>query len=147
MRRTGVNLNDGTWIVTEIHRATSVPGSTNESSAVVGHFYSQTTSALAAYDLPGGALLKEFTAGSFSENPPVPDGRGGVFLQETWELTITDATGIYSPYKGGHNHMVDRLDALPGGLADNSDSDDAHVGRLPFESVDVAKEAAESYTA
>lgn len=116
----GVNLNDGTWIVTEIHRATSIPGSTNESSAVVGHFYAQTTSALVAYDLPGGALLMEFTAGSFNENPPVPDGHGGVFLQETWELTITNATGIYSQYKGGHNHMVDRLDSLPGGLADEN---------------------------
>ncbi len=116
----GVNLNDGTWIVTEIHSVTSVPGSTNQSSAVVGHFYAQTTSALVAYDLPGGALLMEFTAGSFNENPPVPDGHGGVFLQETWELTITDATGIYSQYKGGHNHMVDRFDSLPNGLADEN---------------------------
>jgi hypothetical protein len=116
----GVNLNDGTWIVTEIHRATSIPGSKNESSAVLGHFYAQTTSALVAYDLPGGALLMEFTGGSFNENPPVPDGHGGVFLQETWELTITDATGIYSPYKGGHNHMVDRFDALASGLADEN---------------------------
>jgi hypothetical protein len=41
-------------------------------------------------------------------------------LQETWELTITDATGIYSQYKGGHNHMVDRIDALPGGSFDEN---------------------------
>jgi hypothetical protein len=31
--------------------------------------------------------------------------------------------------------------------ADNSDSDDAHVEGLPFESIDEAKEAAESYAA
>jgi len=62
----------------------------------------------------------EFTAWVLHENPPVPDGHGGVFLQETWELTITDATGIYSPYKGGHNHMVDRIDALPSGLFDEN---------------------------
>ena len=116
----GINLNDGTWIVTEIHSVTTVPGSTNQSSAVVGHFYAQTTSALVAYDLPGGALLMEFTAGSFDENPPVSDGNGGVFLQETWDLTILKATGIYSQFAGGHNHMVDRFDALANGLSDES---------------------------
>lgn len=116
----GINLNDGTWFVTEIHRVTSIPGSTNQDQAAVGHFYYQATSNLAAYDLPGGALLMEFTAGSFNENPPVPDGHGGAFLQETWELTIRDATGIYSPYKGGHNHMVDRIDALASGLFDEN---------------------------
>ena len=42
----GINLNDGTWLVTEIHSVTSVPGSTNQSRAVVGHFYFQTTSPL-----------------------------------------------------------------------------------------------------
>lgn len=120
LRLPGVNLNDGTWIFTEIHSVTSIPGSTNQSSAVVGHFYAQTTSALVAYDLPGGAILMQFTAGSFNENPPVPDGNGGVFLQETWELTITDATGIYSAYKGGHNHMVDRFDAMSNGSADEN---------------------------
>jgi hypothetical protein len=43
-----------------------------------------------------------------------------VFLQETWELTILNATGIYSPYQGGHNHMVDRADALASGLFDEN---------------------------
>jgi hypothetical protein len=116
----GVNLNDGTWITTEIHTVTSVPGSPNQDKAVAGHFYAQNTSALVAYDLPGGAILMQFTAGSFGENPPIPDGHGGNYLQETWELTILQATGIYSEYQGGHNHMVDRFHALANGQFDES---------------------------
>jgi hypothetical protein len=116
----GVNLNDGNWISTEIHTVTSVPGSTNQDKAVVGRFYTQVTGSLAAYDLPGGAILMQFTAGSFGENPPIPDGQGGVYLEETWELTILDATGIYAPYNGGHNHMVDRFHSLASGQFDES---------------------------
>lgn len=112
----GVNLNDGTWITTEIHTVTSVPGSPNQDRAVAGHFYSQTTSALVAYDLPGGAILMQFTAGSFAQNPKIPDGNGGFYYEETWELTIVQATGIYAPYVGGHNHMVDRFHSLHGDL-------------------------------
>jgi hypothetical protein len=41
-------------------------------------------------------------------------------LEETWELTVLDATGIYSPYKGGHNHMVDRFHALATGQFDEN---------------------------
>ena len=115
----GVNLNDGAWTTTEIHTVTSVPASTNQDQAVAGHFYVNTTG-LAAYDLPGGAILMQFTAGSFGENPPVPDGQGGAYLQETWELTIVQATGIYSRYVGGHNHMVDRFHVLASGMADES---------------------------
>ena len=114
----GVNLNDGTWLVTEIHRVTSIPGSTNQDTAAVGHFYYQTTSNLAAYDLPGGAILMGFT--NETDFAQTPDGHGGFFLQSTFELTILNATGIYAPYKGGHNHMVDRLDFLANGLFDES---------------------------
>ena len=113
-----VNLNDGTWMVTEIHSVTSIPGSTNQSRAAVGHFYFQTTSSLAAYDLPGGAILMEFT--NETDFAQIPDGHGGNFLQSTFELNILDATGIYAPYKGGHNHMVDRIDFLASGLLDES---------------------------
>jgi hypothetical protein len=116
----GVNLNDGNWISTEIHTVTSVPGSTNEDRAVVGRFYTQVTGSLAVYDLPGGAILMQFTAGSFDENPPIPDGQGGVYLEETWELTILAATGIYAPYNGGHNHMVDRFHSLASGQFDEN---------------------------
>jgi hypothetical protein len=98
----GVDLNDGTWHTTEIHSTGRVPGSSNEHKVDIGNFY--VGNGKAVYDLPGGAILMQFTAGSFSENPPIPDGQGGKFLEETFELTILDATGIYSPYVGGHNH-------------------------------------------
>ena len=114
----GVNLNDGTWLVTEIHSVTSIPGSTNQSRAAVGHFYFQTTSNLAVYDLPGGAILMGFT--NETDFAQIKDGHGGTFFQSTFELDILDATGIYSPYKGGHNHMVDRIDVLTGGIFDES---------------------------
>lgn len=114
----GINLNDGTWLVTEIHSVTSVPGSANQSRAAVGYFYYQTTSSLAAYDLPGGTILMQFTGES--DQPPIADGQGGFFQQSTFELTILDASGIYSPYKGGHNHMVDRIHGLASGLFDES---------------------------
>jgi hypothetical protein len=116
----GVNLNDGTWITTQIHSVTTVPGISSQNNSVTGNFYSQTTSALVAYSLPGGAILMQFTAGSFGENPPIPDGQGGEYLQETWELTILAATGNYTPYVGGHNHMVDRFHALDNGQFDES---------------------------
>lgn len=114
----GVNLNDGTWFSTKIYSVTSVPGSTNEDRAVIGTFYVQFCGNLAAYDLPGGAILMQFTAGSFGENPPILDGQGGEYAEETWELTILAATGIYSPYAGGHNHMVDRFHFLASGQFD-----------------------------
>jgi len=63
-------------------------------------------------------MLMEFTAGAWDLNP-IPDGHGGLFYQETWDLTIDQATGIYAPYKGGHNHMVDRYDSLGGGTPGN----------------------------
>lgn len=116
----GVNLNDGTWITTQIHTVTSVPGSTNQDEAAAGTFYVQPGGSLAAYDLPGGAMLMRFTAGSFGENPPIPDGQSGAYLEETWELTILAATGIYAPYQGGHNHMVDRFHALATGQSDEN---------------------------
>jgi hypothetical protein len=118
----GINLNDGTWIVTEIHSVTTIPGSTNQSNAVVGHFYSQTTSALVAYDLPGGALLMQFTGGSGpfgGWGAPVSNGQGGYYYQETWELNILEGTGIYQAYTGGHNHMVDRFQSLNGDFLTN----------------------------
>ena len=43
------------------------------------------------------------------------DGQGGRFLVGTFELTILEGTGIYKPFVGGHNHMVDRLHFLAPG--------------------------------
>ena len=50
----------------------------------------------------------------------VGDGQGGNYLEGTFELTVVDATGIFSVYKGGHNHMVDRFHALASGQVDES---------------------------
>ena len=41
--------------------------------------------------------------------------QGGRFLVGTFELTILEGTGIYKPFVGGHNHMVDRLHFLAPG--------------------------------
>ena len=43
---------------------------------------------------------------------PFPDGKGGNFLEGTFELVILEATGIYKAFQGGHNHMVDKLHQL-----------------------------------
>jgi hypothetical protein len=69
---------------------------------------------LCAYDLPGGAILMQFT--SFSPIMIILDGSGGQYDEGTQELTILDATGVYSAFKRGHNHMVDRLHQLVAGI-------------------------------
>jgi hypothetical protein len=107
----GVTI-DSTWVFTEIHTVTSVPGSTNHDASVAGRFYLAPNAPLVAYALPGGSILMEFTGGGWGA--PIPDGNGGFYYEETWELTILQATGIYSPYVGGHNHMVDRFHSLHG---------------------------------
>ena len=40
--------------------------------------------------------------------------RAGVSVG-TFELTILEGTGIYKPFAGGHNHMVDKLHFLAPG--------------------------------
>ena len=62
--------------------------------------------------LPRGAVTMVFTANNLS---PVPDGQGGTFLVGTLELDITEATGVYQPFVGGHNKMVDILHRLADG--------------------------------
>ena len=54
----------------------------------------------AAYDLPGGALTMVFTATNLV---PEPDGQGGTYFVGTFQLDITEATGIYASFLGGHN--------------------------------------------
>ena len=111
----GVNLNDGSFRVTDIHRVSSGPGAA-PNGEVIGKFY--VGSGLAVYDLPGGAILMQFTSGGFPMH--IPDGQGGVYLEGTFDLNVVNATGIYQPFIGGHNHMVDRLHALANGQADES---------------------------
>jgi hypothetical protein len=67
---------------------------------------------LAAYDLPRGALTMVFTG---SDVMPVPDEQGGTFFIGTYQLDITEATGIYQSFLGGHNKMVDILHQLADG--------------------------------
>ena len=112
-----VNLNDGSYSKTRIFPVwIGIPDSKNQDKAI-GTFYVQATAstALCAYDLPGGAVAMHFTSGGFT---PHPDGMGGYFLEGTWELTILEATEIYSAFAGGHNHMVDRLHQLADGSFD-----------------------------
>ena len=65
-----------------------------------------------AYDLPGGALTMVFTGQNLT---PVPDGQGGTFLVGTFDLNITEATGVYQSFLLGHNRMVDILHRLADG--------------------------------
>ena len=119
----GVNLNDGTYSTTKIYAIFGVPGSTDQDNAI-GKFYVQFNGNLCAYDLPGGAIAMQF----LDVPPPLsnpnalgynnfstiahPDGMGGQYLEGTFELKILEATGFYSSFAGGHNHMVDRLHQL-----------------------------------
>ena len=78
-----------------------------ESENAIGNFYVSLGRGLpVAYDLPGGALTMVFTANNVQR---VPDGQGGTFIVGTFELNITEATGIYQAFLGGHNKMVDIL--------------------------------------
>jgi hypothetical protein len=58
---------------------------------------------MCAYDLPGGAIAMQFLDTSAGFTLLVPDGTGGQFDEGTFELTILEATGIYTPFEGGHN--------------------------------------------
>jgi hypothetical protein len=62
--------------------------------------------------VPEGSFAMRFT---HQDVAFVPDGQGGQFLEGTFELTILDATGVYKPFVGGHNHMVDKLHFLAPG--------------------------------
>ena len=114
----GINLNDGSFSVTDIQPVNTIPGITNSSNANLGKFYVQFNGNLAAYDLPGGAILMVFT--SFDNPTTIQDGHGGYYIEQTFELTIQQATGIYGRYLGGHNHMVDRAHVLADGSFDEN---------------------------
>jgi hypothetical protein len=109
-----VNLNDGTYSTTRIYPVSGTPGNTNHNKAV-GNFYVQFNGDLCAYHIPGGSFAMRFTGSDFVF---VSDGHGGQFLEGTFELTIIEATGIYRPFVGGHNHMVDKLHFLASGGVD-----------------------------
>jgi hypothetical protein len=113
----GVNLSDTSYITTRIHPVFGVPGRDDPDNSI-GRFYVSFTNPVCIYDLPDGAIAMQFADGpvhpdiGFNTFVPFPDGKGGFFLEGTFELSILDATGIYKRFKGGHNHMVDRLHQL-----------------------------------
>jgi hypothetical protein len=120
-----VNLCDGSFSRTKIFRVSGLPkedrGHGNrpgdrdrETETAIGKFYTNALigGSLAAYDLPGGTLLMSFTGSNLT---PVDDGQGGTYLVGTLDLDITEATGIYKSFVGGHNKMVDILHQLADG--------------------------------
>ena len=106
-----VDLTDGSYSTTKIYPVSGIPGNTNEKKAV-GNFYVQFAGDLCAYHVPGGSFAMRFTGSDFIF---VSDGAGGQFLEGTFELTVLEATGVYRPFVGGHNHMVDKLHFLAPG--------------------------------
>src|SRR5580693_1866946 len=110
-----VNLGDGSYSVTKIYPIFGIgnEGGHIDQDHAIGNFYVQFAGKLCAYQLPGGAIAMRFDsvpAGAppgFNAFVPFPDGSGGFFLEGTFELVILQATGIYQPFQGDHNHMVD----------------------------------------
>ena len=119
-----VNVCDGTFTTTKIFPVFGLPdvdrdkgdrtnrsnGRSGDAERAIGNFF--VGGGKAAYDLPGGALAMAFTANNLK---PAPDGQGGTYLVGTLQLTITDATGIFQSFIGGHNGMVDILHHLANG--------------------------------
>ena len=111
-----VDLGDGSYSKTKIFRVSGLPevgsGHDRDSKKAIGTFYVQFAGSLVAYDLPGGAISMVFTS---IDLKPVPDGQGGTYLIGTADLDITEATGVYESFVGGHNKMVDILHQLADG--------------------------------
>ena len=122
-----VNPCDGSYSTTKIFPVSGLPEENREQSnrgnrrgdrdceseTAIGNFYVSIGSGLpVAYDLPRGALTMVFTTNNVQR---VPDGQGGTFIVGTFDLDITEATGIYKPFLPGHNKMVDVLHRLADG--------------------------------
>lgn len=120
---TTVNLSDGSFSKTQIYPIFGVDGA-NDQKKVIGTFYVQFGGDKCAYDLPGGSLAMQFNSApvvpdiGFNTFVRVSDKEGGNFLEGTFELVILEATGVYAAFKGGHNHMVDKLHQLASGQFD-----------------------------
>ena len=106
-----VNVCDGSYFRTKIYPVSGLPKEDEEDA--IGNFYvAPGMGKPVAYDLPGGALTMVFTGNNLTS---VPDGQGGTFLVGTFDLNITEATGVYQSFVGGHNKMVDILHRLADG--------------------------------
>jgi hypothetical protein len=108
-----VDLSDGSYSKTRIYPVQGTPAGSKNPNQPIGDFYAQFTGDLCAYHIPGGSFSMRFTSSSYED--PVDDGQGGNFVEGTDELTILEGTGIYKPFVGGHNHMVDKLHFLAPG--------------------------------
>jgi hypothetical protein len=133
----GVDLADTSYITTEIYPVFGVPGSRDRDDAI-GRFYTSFTNPVCIYDLLHGAIAMQFNSGPMYEDigyntfVPHSDGKGGLFLEATFELSILDATGIYKGFKGGHNHMVDRLHQLDAAGTKFNESCFCNISRYQF---------------
>jgi hypothetical protein len=118
-----VHLDDGSYSQTQIYPVFGIADSKNPDKAI-GTFYVQFAGTLCAYDLPGGAIAMSFNPvprgapAGYNGFVPFPDGRGGKYMEGTFELKILQANGIFRAFAGGHNHMVDRLHQLANGKFD-----------------------------
>jgi len=113
---------DSSYSRTQIYPVFGIPGIPN---VAIGNFYAQFAGNLCAYDLPGGAIAMQFINGkgaavqrNFGFATIIPDGVGGYYYKGTLDLKILEATGVYSAFAGGHNHMVDVLHQLADGSFD-----------------------------
>ena len=115
---TQVNLCDGSYNVNKIFPVSGLLqhghplSNQGDAENAIGKFYVQLAGIHAAYDLPGGAMTMIFTGNDLKA---VPDGQGGTFFVGTIQLDITEATGAYASFLGGHNNMVDILHQLADG--------------------------------
>ena len=118
-----VDLSNSSYSTTKIYRVSDLPGDPNrgnrpdldaeKENARIGNFYAALGGDLpVAYDLPGGAMTMVFTANNLMR---IPDGQGGTLIVGTFELDITEGTGVYQSFVGGHNKMVDLLHRLADG--------------------------------
>jgi hypothetical protein len=108
-----VDLNDGSYSTTKIYPVSGTPGNPNPAKPF-GDFYVQFNGDLCAYHIPGGSFSMRFIPDG-ADVDWVDDGQGGRFLEGSWELTVLEGTGIYKPFVGGHNHMLDKLHFLAPG--------------------------------
>jgi hypothetical protein len=116
---TQVNLCDGTYSVNKIFPVSGLLqhghplSNQGDAENAIGKFYVQIDVGIyAVYDLPGGAMTMVFTTQNIQT---APDGQGGTFFVGTVQLDITEATGVYASFLGGHNNMVDILHQLADG--------------------------------
>jgi len=109
-----VNICDGSYLTVKIYSSSGLLEEDEEDrEQVIGNFYvAPGMGKPVAYDLPGGALTMVFTGNKLTQ---VPDGQGGTFIVGTFELNITEATGVYQSFVHGHNTMVDILHRLADG--------------------------------